>query len=193
MSAEESAVMNAGPHRAEVPYTELKKGHDYYITKWGRRGESWGRAKGIGFKETVNYDGVSQGKETGLALAPPHDLALLHEGDPLVTFETIVPLNPTHVERCGICNMTHLKPYNAGRKPGVGFKFHNVDAFGEKLAMGALESSPLPPHLVKEAIGGFSVKGGKRNKKKRRKTRRTRKSTRKRKRTRKTRRKRNRH
>ena len=187
MSAEESAVMNAGPHGVEVPYTELKEGHNYYITKWGPRGESWGRAKGIGFKGTVNYDGVSQGKETGLALGPP-DAALLHEGDPLVTFKTIVALNPRHEKSCGICNMTHLKPYDAGRKPGVGFKFHNVDSIKHITPL-ALKDKELPDE-VKDYIGTF---GGKCNKKKRRKTRRTRKSTRKRKRSRKTRRKRNRH
>ena len=184
MAAEEPAVMTPGPHGDEVPYSELKEGHDYYITKWGTRGENWGKAKGINLitKDEV-YNGnpntyTEDGKEKRRYLGLGGDN--VHEGDPLVKFEKVVEVIPKQ--------LTHLKPYNEGRKQGVGYKFHNVDTI-EHIAPLALKDKELPDE-VKDYIGTF---GGKRNKKKRRKTRRTRKGTRKRNKPRKTRRKRNRH
>ena len=173
-----------GPLGDEVDYRDLQPGKNYYISKWGTTGERWGRAKGINFTGTVIYDGDSEGKTTGLSTGPP-DVANLNVGDPLVTFERIDPRAPKHKKECGICSMSHLKPYNAGRKQNIGFKFHEMRM--PSILMDGATQGRMPEELVPKIMSY----GSKRNKKKRRKTRRPRKSRRKRNKPRKTRRKRN--
>ena len=175
----------SGPHGEEVNYTELLPGNSYYITKWGPRGEFWGRAKGVNFQRIETYDGnpyayTEDGEEKTRRLGLAAQF--VHEGDPLVTFKEIVPLNEYHKKRCGICSMTQLKPYNGGQVQNVGFKFHNVGSIKHitpLVVKKMVEDNPTRTELPDEIWREIANYGGKRNKKKRRKTRRKRKRTRK--------------
>ena len=172
----------SGPHGEEVNYTELLPGISYYITKWGPRGEFWGRAKGVNFQRIETYDGnpyayTEDGEEKTRRLGLAAQF--VHEGDPLVTFKEIVPLNEYHKKRCGICSMTQLKPYNGGQVQNVGFKFHNVGSIKHitpLVVKKMVEDNPTRTELPDEIWRKIANYGGKRNKKKRRKTRRKRKS-----------------
>ena len=54
------------------------------------------------------------------------DISQLSEGDPLVRFESIEPVNNRERHSCVICHVTHLKPFNEGHKKGIGYKFYNI-------------------------------------------------------------------
>ena len=148
-----------------------------------------GKGRGVGFKEVVIYDGNTDLNSTKTGLKEDY----VKKGDPLVTFESV---EPTHdkTESLLFKNVTHFKPYNEGAKKDIGFKFHDVGSITHiaPLVLSKVEQQQAPalPVELHQVIGQY---GGKRNKKKRRKTRRTRKGTRNRKRTRNTRRKRNKH
>jgi len=113
----------------EVQFRDLKIGENYFIQKAPLRIGGKGRAKGI------NYLG------------------------PLVKFQEIVPLNERQKNNCDVCHVTHLKPFNEGQNPGIGYKFYEItqDKLDKrrKLIDAQRLRSSLPPNLelnLKEVI-----------------------------------------
>ncbi len=51
MDTPKNTVTNPGPHGVEVPYTELKIGHDYYITKWSPKGLNWEKEEELALRK----------------------------------------------------------------------------------------------------------------------------------------------
>ena len=145
----------------EVQFRDLIIGENYFIKKVGSRGEDWGRAKGINYLGYEIFDhnqhSIWNNVELGLNTlkTAPHRVS---KGDPLVKFQEIVPLNERHSRRnnCNLCRMTHLKPFNEGQTPGIGYKFYEItqDKLDKRtLALGLKKS--LPPNLelnLKEII-----------------------------------------
>ena len=145
----------------EVQFRDLKIGENYFIKKVGSRGEDWGRAKGINYLGHEIFDhnqhSIWNNVELGLNTlkTAPHRVS---KGDPLVKFQEIVPLNERHSRRnnCNLCRMTHLKPFNEGQTPGIGYKFYEItqDKLDKRtMALGLKKS--LPPNLelnLKEKI-----------------------------------------
>lgn len=54
------------------------------------------------------------------------DISQLREGDPLVRFESIKPVNKRERDSCVICHVTLLKPFNEGHIKGIGYKFYPI-------------------------------------------------------------------
>ena len=63
-------------------------------------------------KEGINFGNIS--------------IFQLREGDPLVRFESIEPLNKRERDSCVICDVTLLKPFNEGYNKGIGYKFYSI-------------------------------------------------------------------
>ena len=129
----------------EIDYTKLKKGENYFIEKLGSGGVKWGKGKGINYLGTTKFnykrDNTSWTMKLGLNTlkTAPYRVS---NGDPLVMFEAIVPLNERKARQCVLCELTHLKPFNAGATPGIGFKFYEIteEKLNKRLRSKAMQS-----------------------------------------------------
>ena len=142
----------------EVQFRDLKIGENYFIKKADNlRGQEYdrGRAKGINYLGYEPYDpnnkhGPGVYVELGIntLTTAPSWVGRVFKGDPLVKFQEIVPLNERQTNFCDLCEMTHLKPFNEGQIPGIGYKFYEITQDKLKKRTDALRlRSSLPEEL----------------------------------------------
>ena len=158
----------------EVKFNELIEGRNYLIQDSSRGDEGrrpiWShgsqsspygdeislRAKGIKYlgpenfsfekhtkvEQYLGFPATRQAKEgTNFGNI---EISQLSEGDPLVRFESIEPLNK---KSCAICHVTHLKPFDEGQNPGIGYKFYET----KEILIARLLFHILPNELGQDA------------------------------------------
>ena len=154
----------------EVQFRDLKIGENYFIQEVPENNRyALGRAKGINYLGSENFSfdrhtvagnaffGGVQGRQSkqginfgNVNIVPWKATSTipLSEGDPLVKFQEIVPLNERQTNFCDLCEMTHLKPFNEGQIPGIGYKFYEITQDKLKKRTDALRlRSSLPEEL----------------------------------------------
>ena len=152
----------------EVQFRDLKIGENYFIQEAPLRIGGKGRAKGINYLGSENFSFDRHTGDGHLGTKPflnfgnieiygsyNYSRYGLEEGDPLVKFQEIVPLNERQ-NNCYVCHVTHLKPFNEGQTPGIGYKFYEITQDKlDKRTMALALKRRLPPNLelnLKEVI-----------------------------------------
>ena len=147
---------------------ELIIGKNYYIQKTsessGRRVINHGKALGVHFNGTVPYDKEKHYyPEDGAVLGWSTTAGAFQEGEPLVTFKQVIPLNPNGDS---LAKVTHFKPYHTHQTDYnryLGYKFYEVTTLLrlediiskqaiKKLSSKHLESAPFLKHLNEREI-----------------------------------------